>query len=329
MTKLEPPFDIIRDRLFRGQVVPFLGSGASLTSAHGVWAGCPDAAKLRSGEAKCYLETACPGSPAPESSSLPKSLELACHLARRSNFPPGETLELTKVAQYCNVVVGRGVLDDELHSIFALEHAPTPLHEMLAEVPAPLLIVTTNYDDLIERAFDAKGREYDLIIHTTDPNHARNILWLPYGASQPEVKVANKFMIDGLGSRNVIYKIHGAVDPTGGANDHYVITEDDYIDFLTRMFKFNVVPSMISEFFQSHSLLFLGYGLRDWNLRVVLNRIEMRQVREIRQVRRLVSWAIQHDPSALETRFWQNRGVELFDMKIDDFVSSLRKPLTT
>lgn len=330
MSKLAPPFDIIRESLFSGQVIPFLGSGASLRSSHSVWERCVDAAALAAGERKCYLQNyACPGytppgptppGPTPPgSASLPRASELACYLARRASFPPDESLELTKVAQYCNVIVGRKKLDGELHSVFAENYAVAPLHELLAEVPVPLLIVTTNYDDLIERALDAKGREYDVVVHTTDPKHARDILWLPYGETQPQLQVANKFFID-LGSRTVVYKIHGSVDLRGGTNDHYVITEDDYIDFLTRMTKYNVVPAVFFQHFQSLPFLFLGYGLRDWNLRVVLNRIE----KEMRPMRRDVSWAIQHNPSALETRFWQERGVEVFDIQIDDFVKNLR-----
>jgi len=37
-----------------------------------------------------------------------------------------------------------------------------------AKVPTPLLIVTTNYDDLTERAFAAAGRQYDLVVHANE-----------------------------------------------------------------------------------------------------------------------------------------------------------------
>ena len=40
-------------------------------------------------------------------------------------------------------------LRKRLKEIFSHEQAPTPLHEFLAGLPAPLLIVTTNYDDLL------------------------------------------------------------------------------------------------------------------------------------------------------------------------------------
>jgi len=50
-------------------------------------------------------------------------------------------------------------LKRELHEIFARDYEIPRMHLFLAGVPAPLLIVTTDYDDLVERAFrKASGR---------------------------------------------------------------------------------------------------------------------------------------------------------------------------
>ncbi len=69
--------------------------------------------------------------------------------------------------------------------------------------------------------------------------------------------------------------------------------------------------------------MFLGYGLYDWNLRVVLNRIE----KDLRPAgigaKGIKSWAIQYKPKPLERRFWQERGVEVYDMTIEEFVQEL------
>lgn len=318
MNNLAPPYRLIRDRLLSSHVVPFLGSGASVGHSCGVWRNCVEAAKLQCQADKCYIHPHCSGFVPPPSQCLPKSSELACYLARLTNFPSDESLELTKVAQYCDVVAGRSVLQQELREIFDQDYAPSPVHETLARVPVPLLIVTTNYDDLIERAFDAEGRQYDLVVHTTDPQKGNNILWFPHG-QQPIEILPNKLNID-LTNTTVIYKMHGAVDRATSARDQYVITEDDYINFLTRMTKNKVIPAIFAECFQTRSFLFLGYGLHDWNLRVVLNRIEKELRRPVMQ---LVSWAVQYGPSALEKRFWQNRHVEVFDMNIDEFVKNL------
>ena len=71
--------------------------------------------------------------------------------------------------------------------------------------------------------------------------------------------------------------------------------------------------------------LFLGYSLRDWNLRVILSRIW--------DGRRLASqsWAVQRESgrlSAIEKKLWQSRGdVELLYVELDEYVANLRAEL--
>ena len=112
--------------------------------------------------------------------------------------------------------------------------------------------------------------------------------------------------------------MHGAVDRREPSRDQYVITEDDYIDFLARMTKNKAIPAIFAEAFQTRHFLFLGYGLNDWNLRVVLNRIE----RDLRRPKGIKSWAIQYKPKPIEARFWQERGVEVYDQLLDEFVNT-------
>jgi len=302
MSQLVPPYPLILNKLNTSKVIPFLGAGASLGGRrpgviwkHGV---------------KDFLPTAG---------------ELASHLADTTEFPPGESRDLTKVAQYYSVIGGRTALNEELHNIFNCDYQLTSLHTLLADVAAPLLIVTTNYDDLIERALDEKNRRskedarpYDVVIHTTEVGKGDRLLWWPYGASEPRAISANKLDID-LMERTVVYKMHGAIDRRQPSRDQYVITEDDYIDFLARMTKNKAIPMIFAELFQTRHFLFLGYGLNDWNLRVVLNRIE----KDLRRPKGIKSWAIQYQPRPLERRFWQERGVEVYDQLLDEFVEQL------
>jgi hypothetical protein len=254
-------------------------------------------------------------------SFLPNASELTSHLAIETSFPPGETAELSKVAQYFNVVGGRDALDQELHAIFNALYDPSPLHTFLAAAPAPLLIVTTNYDDMVEQALRAAGRPFDLIVHTTDVKLGYRLLWWQHGESEPHEVNQKEIDID-LDKVTVLYKMHGAVDRQLATRDQYVITEDDYIEFLSRMTKNKAIPNIFAEPFQTRHFLFLGYGLRDWNLRVVLNRVE----KDIGRTKGIKSWAIQRDPSPLERRFWQDRGVEVFDLSLDEFVAKLSGP---
>ena len=56
-------------------------------------------------------------------------------------------------------------------------------------------------------------------------------------------------------------------------DDSYVVTEDDYIDCLTRTDIVSFLPPSVVQRMQRCHYLFLGYSLRDWNLRAILHRI--------------------------------------------------------
>jgi len=250
--------------------------------------------------------------------NIPTANQLATHLANKINFPNEEQKNLAKVAQYYQVVAGRTPLQQELHDIFNCDFPSGQLHSYLTSIEKPILIITTNYDDLIERTFSAHGLSYEVVIHTTDPSLGNNILWWQSNAPQPK-RVNPKYLDIDLEHVTVIYKMHGAVVRNQPELDQYVITEDDYIDFISRMTKRNAIPAIFAEPFQKRHFLFLGHGLYDWNLRVVLNQIE----KQLRRPRNMKSWAIQYQPSPLEQRFWQDRGVEVYDMTIDNFIGEL------
>ena len=281
--QLSPPYRLISESLSKGLVIPFLGAGASLNKSATTNSGIPDSS----------------------ANVLLSSSELANRLAEKAEFPDDESIDLAKVAQYYSLIGGRIPLYRELHAIFDRDYPLTPLHSYLARQNVPMLIVTTNYDDLIERAFDEQSRLYDVVIHTSDPDMGDRVLWFEQGSKTPVKITPNKLDIN-LKAVTVIYKMHGAVDRHTPSMDQYVITEDDYVDFLARMTRNRAIPAIFAESFQMNHFLFLGYSLRDWNLRVVLNRIQT----DSRRKPDITSWGIQHNPSVMERRFWRKRGVE-------------------
>src|SRR5262249_48202169 len=152
------------------------------------------------------------------------------------------------------------------------------------------VIVTTNYDTLLEQAFRDAGKPYDLIVYPADNReYANGVLRWPHGAAEPEKLKPNELDIEDLGKTITIYKIHGSVRPEGERWDSFVITEEDYIRFLGRMGQ--AVPSALREYFLQREFLFLGYGLRDWNMRVLLREVSASEK---------TSWAIMHEPSLFE-----------------------------
>jgi hypothetical protein len=124
------------------------------------------------------------------------------------------------------------------------------------------------------------------------------------------------------GERSVILKIHGAVDRAGGGRvgqlrDH----RGSLHRYLTRTEIQNLVPVMLAMQLRRSHFLFLGYSMRDWNLRVILHRIWGEQKLKYK------SWAIQRNPDKLEREFWGLRGVDVHDVPLEEYVPALEAAL--
>jgi hypothetical protein len=270
--------------------------------------------------------------------NLPSGGELAGYLADKVHYPDRTSAgDLVRVSQYGQSKRGDGTLFRFLHEVFADEYRPTPLHRLLATLPARLaaaggdgpyqLVVTTNYDDALEQAFTAAGQEFDVVWYErpgriADSTRGRCLHRTPDGEVH-EVERANEYAAVSLEVRPVILKVHGAVDRTERSyqNDSYVISEDHYIEYLSDTRLMDLFPvTLLETLFTSH-FLFLGYRLTDWNVRVILHQIWRERQRE------LDAWAIQRDVGEIDRVLWEKRGVHLLDVPLEEYVAALEKEL--
>lgn len=228
-------------------------------------------------------------------------------------------------------MVGEAALYDELHELFDVDVPPTPIHDFLAWLPSAQhehdpsrdhpLIVTTNYDDALERTFREAGEPFDVFVYEAEESgQGRFVHHSPDGEVRP-VQKPNEYTQVSLSERPVILKMHGAVDRIDSERDSYVISEDDYIDYLTRADFSGLVPVTLVEKLRRSHFLFLGYSMRDWNLRVILYRIWHAQKRDYH------SWAIQLDPEPIDEKLWSERNVEILDVRLEDYMAELRQRL--
>jgi hypothetical protein len=315
----EAPYRIIADKLKQGNVIPFLGAGASLT-------GRPPNAKWDG----------------TSSTFLPSGNELAHQLADDASLPSTDPIDrddLSKVSSYyAEVAANRADLRESLHHALDHDYQIGAIHRFLAEVDVPLLIVTTNYDDLIERAFQVAGKPYHLVAYPTDlKEFAAAVLWWKPGSVKPEAYPPKSLPLS-LTDTTIIYKMHGTVDRQSNQWDSYVITEEDYVEFLARMTGQTAIPARLMLEFRKRRFLFLGYGLRDWNLRVMLRHLKSALVPEAGAApaeanadpgEDLRSWAVQYNPSELEQALWSARKVNIYNKDLNDFVAELQKRMGT
>ncbi len=285
-----------------GEVVPFLGAGVNLC-------GRPKDKSFTRGE------------------YLPSGTELSNYLAKACGYPLPDVDNLVRVAQYQATMLGPGPLYKRLREVFDADYRPTRMHELLARLPKTLeqsvgmaryqLIVTTNYDDALERAFVEAGQPFDLFTYIAFGDDIGKFLHTPFGGTPKVIGSPKRFTERILDQRPVVLKIHGAVDRVDDARDSYVITEDHYIDFLMRTEISKLMPLSLLPSLQKSHFLFLGYSLRDWNLRVILQRIWEEQEQ------RWSSWAVQHETSQLDQKFWSKREVDIQVVDLFDYVEAL------
>ena len=343
-------YTIITKCITDGTLVPFLGAGANLCGRpiDAVWR--HGATYLPSGrELAAFLahdfdfpreevKLHCP-TLLSNGELCNAELTLHCPSCKRDVQVWEEAKDLLRIAQYVANYVGSRDLYNNLHKVFAAGCPPTPLHRFLATLPAnlekkgyphELLVVTTNYDDLMERAFREAKQPFDVVTYVALGEHRGRFLYCPFQGKPALIEDPNHYA-DLLKQRPVILKIHGAVNTTPIVDripldrDSYVIAEDDYIDYLAHFDIHKVLPkSLLSKLMDSH-LLFLGYSLSDWNLRVILRRIWSEQDFNS------TSWAIQRKSREtdqqfeIDRRIWSNRGVNILDVSLDDYVAEIQK----
>lgn len=305
-------YTLVSELLADGEVVVFLGAGANLCDR-------PEDAGWEPGRFP------------------PDGGELARALAERCHYPNPEDLDLLRVSQYVDAILGEGQLYRYLHAVFDADYPPSSLHRLLGRLPArlrerdraQLLVLTTNYDDLVERSLADLGEPFDVVWYEAKrgPSQGRFLHRQPDGKIVA-IERPNKYTGLALGERPVILKLHGAIDRADPKRDSYVVTEDGYIDYLADGDVGAQIPFSLRERMADSHFLFLGYSMRDWNLRVILKRIWGAQQLDLK------SWAVQREPGdagvrEIEEALWRDRGdVDLLYVSLKDYIERLDAELT-
>ena len=285
-----------------GWVTPVLGAGASLCGH-----------KQRADPESCA------------DTYPPSSQELAARLAEAFDYTGADPDDLLRVSQFIYAMRGgSGPLYETLHELFDTDFSLTPVHDFLATLPGPVrkppVILTTNFDDLMEKALDKAGVDFDLVVYMAEGKHEGHFFHRAPGATLKLIKDPPNAVDIDPDKRTVVLKIHGFVDREQSINDSYVITEDHYIDYLTRTDLDSLIPVKILERLRRNSLLFLGYSLRDWNLRALIQRLHVERLGG-----NFDWWAIRVDADDVELESWRRRDVEIYDHPLEEYIRLLKE----
>ena len=205
---------------------------------------------------------------------LPLGGEVARQWAERHQYPLNDRDNLPRVAQFLAVHYDAMFPKEELAADLKARalpdfSSPNEPHSALASLPLPIYI-TTNYDGSMAAALRHHGKEPVCEI-------AR---WNAAIKELPSVFDGN---FAPTPARPLVFHLHGQLEILKSM----VLTEDDYFGFLAhfaseagkvrgaadmvdgRSPSRPLLPARIEEAFADTSLLFLGYGLVDWDFRVL------------------------------------------------------------
>jgi hypothetical protein len=270
--------------------------------------------------------------------SIPDVGQLAVQIARKFALESGD---LAEVAQQVEVTVGQADLEKAIMEALTPQPDPQEVHRFLASFPRRLrelgrperyqMIVTANYDSALEQAFDEEGEDYDLAVFLaagTDEDGTNRGRFLHVRPEQGEPEPIGDpsgyrgFQIDRFDelARTLIVKVHGAAEGGEGSlrwDANYVLTEDQYIDYLVNDQIIRLVPHQILNKLRRSHCLFLGYSIRDWSRRVFLKRVW--QGNQLKND----SWAIEQAPGGVEKGAWKALRVELLRLGPDEYLGEL------
>lgn len=157
----------------------------------------------------------------------------------KSDLAITEELDYLKLAQLYYLEFGEQIYYQTLKKHFPEDITPSSLHRTILKVN-PRVIITTNWDCIIENAIDQEGYLYDKVCTDED---------LVISTSP------NKFI-----------KIHGDFK-----NHNIVFKEDDYLNYSRN---FPLIENYIKSIFSTHIVVFLGYSYNDINLKHILKWIQ-------------------------------------------------------
>lgn len=333
-------YNSVINTLKDGQVIPFLGPGINLCD------GQPFHQSISDIELANYLAkdlsiadfyeelvgAPCPAclvsytdlpNDCPVKKALIEGAAPPCPLANEQALAIAK-LNLQCLAQYVKFTSNIENVYTRLHTLFQGRYYSTnKLHQFFANLPLEMqnrgypmpyqVLVTTNYDDMLERAFKAVNQPFDLVFYVAEGEEERGrFQYHPYDQSIcpiPKDTVLNP-------KHPLILKLYGALN-------NFVITEEHHINYLVYREIGQLLPKDLLQALWDHNILFMGYSPNETTLRLIVNRIwgDKALGQE--------SWMIhQSKPGELDKTFWSRRNVALFDNNLEDYVTELSRKIS-
>lgn len=247
---------------------------------------------------------------------------------------------LCYLSQYIDLKHSWDEILDEIKKIYDYNYEPNRIHRFVANLPKYMsqagcdqhpLIVTTNYDNALEKAFEDNEIKYDLVFYDNSINALDKDFFFHQDPEGRKVKIENpqEYKYPLLKNYPTILKLYGSLNHIDCDNS-LVITEDHYIEYLVSRNVSKLLPVKISSELnrERNKVLFLGYSVGNWNQRIILHRIW----NNLQAINRIKGYVINSNHEAflnkrLDLELWRSYGVQLIDTKftISNYIEEFEK----
>jgi len=195
--------------------------------------------------------------------------------------------DLPKLAEEIYNIKGRNknYLFSTLKKQFQKEPISKDTHQILAKIPHFKNIITTNYDTLIE----STNNNIEVIRKSTDYSIADT-------------------------KKQLLFKIHSDLSDT----ENIILTTSDYNNYFSKSKEDSVFWNAVRDRLASNHILFIGYGLEDSNINVLLDKI-IDELGDKRKEIFFVSPSI--NPAKL--KYFQRIGIEYIESKGEILINEI------
>jgi len=249
----------------------------------------------------------------------------------------GRTDPLASISSYYESKGERKDLWDRLHDVVASKETPTETHRLVADAAAShlaasaiwedYLIITTNYDSLMEKALDEKKVPYAVLRRNRYDGQVYTRFANLSASEEKELERLNTPCIPERCSLQtprhiaVLYKMHGCLNKDlSERDDGLVISDTDYVDFISNIQ--TIIPSHVGSLLGTKHLLFLGYSFSDWNVRSLYEKIIMRTAKSNRR-----DYAVTRSLSRFEEVYFTKRDIIIVLTDLKSFINGIRNDL--
>ena len=149
--------------------------------------------------------------------------------------------------------------------------SPSTIHKLIFDIN-PHFIITTNWDNLLEKTIDENAHVYDVICSDSDL----------VKSSLP----------------NKLIKMHGDFK-----NHNIVFKEDDYLKYSQN---FPLIENYVKSILSTHTVLFIGYSYNDVNLKQVINWLQYHS--KVRPLMYLVT--VKDKENEFQIKYLENHGIK-------------------